>query len=59
MATPIYNELSLSFELFKKTARIEARMELAAEMRRIPRPTKQIQDLIRKLETNDELTTAK
>jgi hypothetical protein len=54
MTTPIYNKLSLSFELLKKTARIESRMELAADLRKIPKPTKQVVDLIKKLETNED-----
>lgn len=58
MTTPIYNKLSLSFELLKKTARIEARMELAADLRKIPKPTKQVVDLIKKLETNEDSNKA-
>lgn len=59
MSTPIYNTLSLSFELLKKTARLEARMELAAELRKISKPTKQVVDLIKKLETNEAPTKTK
>lgn len=58
MTTPIYNKLSLSFELLKKTARIEARMELAADLRKIPKPTKQVVDLIKKLENNEDANKA-
>lgn len=58
MTTPIYNKLSLSFELLKKTARIEARMELAADLRKIAKPTKQVVDLIKKLETNEDSNKA-
>lgn len=58
MSTPIYNNLSLSFELLKKTARLEARMELAADLRKISKPTKQVVDLIKKLEANEDVNKA-
>lgn len=50
MTTPIYDELKSTFDLMRATAKIEARNELANELRTIPKPTKQVVDLIKKLE---------
>ena len=40
-------------DLARKTARLEARLEILKELKAIPKPTKQIADLIRKFETNE------
>jgi hypothetical protein len=40
-------------DLARKTAKLEARQEVLKELKAIPKPTKQITDLIRKYE-NDE-----
>jgi hypothetical protein len=53
MATPIFDQVNATHELYKKTARLEARAELAAELRTIQKPTKQVVDIIKRLETNE------
>lgn len=52
MTEPIFTEVKATHDLYRATARIQARMELAAELRQIPKPTKQVVDLIKKLEAN-------
>lgn len=52
MQTPIFAEVNSTHELYKSTARIEARRELLAELKAIPKPTKQIVELIKKWEKN-------
>ena len=59
MNTPIFDEVSKTFELMKKTARIEARIEIAKELRQIAKPTKQVVDLIKKLEANEATNQTK
>ena len=54
MSTPIYDELKSTFELMRSTAKIEARNELAAELRQLPKPTKQVIDIIKKLEVPND-----
>jgi hypothetical protein len=39
-------------DLARKTAKFEARLELLADLKAIPKPTKQITDLIRKYEND-------
>ncbi len=51
--TPIYDEMKRMLDLARKTAKLEARREILTELKAIPKPTKQITDLIRKYE-NDE-----
>jgi hypothetical protein len=53
MATPIFDQVNATHELYKQTARLEARAELAAELRTIQKPTKQVVDIIKRLETNE------
>ena len=36
VSTPIYDEAKASFDLFLATARIEARKEVVAELRKVP-----------------------
>lgn len=50
MTTPIFDEVNKTHELYKQTARIEARQELAKELRQISKPTKQVIEIIKKLE---------
>ena len=52
MTTPVFDQVNASHELYKATARIEARRELAEELRQIQKPTKQLVDIIKRLETN-------
>jgi len=52
MITPIYDQVNAAHDLYKATARIEARRELAEELRQIQKPTKQLVDIIKRLETN-------
>jgi hypothetical protein len=59
MTNPIFDEVSKTFELMKKTARIEARIEIADDLRKIPKPTKQVVDIIKKLESNENNNQAK
>lgn len=59
MSNQIYIELADTFELMKRTARIEARIEIAKELRQIPKPTKQVVDLIKKLEVNEATNQTK
>lgn len=49
---PVFQEIKTTHDLYRATARLEARAELAAELRKIPKPTKQVVDIIKKLETN-------
>jgi hypothetical protein len=51
--TPIYDEMKRMLDLARKTAKLEARREILNELKAIPKPTKQITDLIRKYE-NDQ-----
>jgi hypothetical protein len=48
----IYDEVKAAHDLYRATARIEARRELAEELRQIQKPTKQLVDIIKRLETN-------
>lgn len=59
MTNPIFDEVYKTFELMKKTARIEARIEIADDLRKIPKPTKQVVDLIKKLESNENTNKTK
>jgi hypothetical protein len=52
MATPVFDQVNSTHDLYRTTARLEARAELAAELRKIPKPTKQLVDIIKRLETN-------
>jgi len=52
MKTPVFDEVNAAHELYKASARIEARRELAEELRQIQKPTKQLVDIIKRLETN-------
>lgn len=50
MTSPIYDEMKATLELVRATARIEARQELVAELRKIPKPTKPVKELIERYE---------
>jgi hypothetical protein len=50
--TPIYDDMKRMLDLARKTAKFEARLELLADLKAIPKPTKQITDLIRKYEND-------
>lgn len=50
MNNPIYEELKAAFDIMKATSKIEARQELADELKTIARPSKQLTDIIKKLE---------
>lgn len=52
MITPIFAEVNATHDLYKSTARIEARQEILADLRAISKPTKQILELIKKWENN-------
>jgi hypothetical protein len=52
MTTPVFDQVKATHELYKTTARLEARKELADELRKIQKPTKQVVDIIKRLETN-------
>jgi hypothetical protein len=52
MTTPVFDQVNAAHELYKASARIEARRELADELRQIQKPTKQLVDIIKRLETN-------
>ena len=51
--TPIYDEMKRMLDLARKTAKLEARQEVINELKAIPKPTKQITDLIRKFEKDE------
>lgn len=50
MNEPIYEAVKASHDIIKATARIEARAELAAELKQISKPTRQVQEIIKRLE---------
>lgn len=50
MSSPIYDGMKSLVDATRNTARIEARVELLRELKAIPKPVKQVQDLIRKYE---------
>jgi hypothetical protein len=52
MSEPIYEQVKATHDIYKATARLEARAELASELRQIQKPTKQVLDIIKRLETN-------
>jgi len=52
MSTPIYDEVKATHDLYRATARIEARQELATELKKIKKPTKQLADIIKGLESD-------
>jgi hypothetical protein len=52
MTTPVFDQVNAAHELYQATARIQARKELAEELRQIQKPTKQLVDIIKRLETN-------
>jgi hypothetical protein len=52
MTTPVFEQVNATHELYRATARLEARRELAEELRQIQKPTKQVVDIIKRLETN-------
>jgi hypothetical protein len=56
IATPIYDSMKSMLDLARKTAKLEARAEILKELKAIPKPTKQITDLIRKYESNETRT---
>lgn len=47
---PVFEEIRTTHDLYRATARLEARKELVEELRKIAKPTKQVLDLIKKLE---------
>jgi len=52
MVTPIFDQVKATHDFYRATARLEARAELAAELRQIQKPTKQVVDIIKRLESN-------
>ena len=52
MTTPVFDQVNATHELYKATARLEARKELADDLRKIAKPSKQVVDIIKRLETN-------
>lgn len=52
MTTPVFDQVNATHDLYRATARLEARKELAEELRQIQKPTKQVVELIKKLESN-------
>ena len=50
-STPIFDEVSSWREMIFATARLEARVEVAKRLRAIKKPSKQILDLIKELES--------
>jgi hypothetical protein len=52
MTTPVFDQVNAAHDLYKASARIEARRELAEELRQIQKPNKQLVDIIKRLETN-------
>lgn len=52
MSEPIYEAVKASHNIIKATSRIEARKELADELRKINKPTKQVVDIIKRLEND-------
>jgi len=52
MTTPVFDQVKSTHDLYLATARLEARKELAEELRQIQKPTKQVVDIIKRLETN-------
>ncbi len=50
--TPIYDEMRRMLDLARKTAKLEARLEILKELKAVPKPTKQLTDLIRKFEND-------
>ena len=50
--TPIYDDMKRMLDLARKTAKLEARSEILKELKAIPKPTKQITDLIRRYEND-------
>ena len=53
IATPIYDSMKSMLDLARKTARLEARAEILKELKAIPKPSKQVTDLIRKFEKDE------
>jgi hypothetical protein len=52
MSEPIFDQVNATHDLYRATARLEARRELAQELRQIQKPTKQVIDIIKRLESN-------
>jgi hypothetical protein len=52
MSEPIFEQVNATHDLYRATARLEARRELAQELRQIQKPTKQVIDIIKRLESN-------
>jgi hypothetical protein len=52
MITPIFDQVNATHDIYKATARIEARKELAEDLRKIIKPSKQVVDIIKRLESN-------
>lgn len=52
MNEPIYEAVKASHEIIRATAKVEAKAEVLSELRKIARPTKQLQDIIKRLEAN-------
>jgi hypothetical protein len=51
---PIFESVKTTHDIYKATARIEARHELATELRQIAKPTKQVIDIIKRLESSND-----
>jgi len=52
MSTPIFDQVKETHDYYRATARLEARQELAKELKKIKKPTKQVQDIIKGLESD-------
>jgi len=52
MTEPIFDQVNKTHDIYRATARLEARRELADELRKIQKPTKQVVDIIKRLESN-------
>lgn len=52
MNDPIFEAVKASHDAIRSVAKIEAREEVLAELRKVSKPTKQLVDIIKRLETN-------
>jgi len=53
MTTPIFDELNELYLATQRTAKLQAQADLAKALKDIPKPTKQVAELIRKLENGE------
>lgn len=52
LGTPVFDEVKATHDYYRATARLEARQELAKELKKIKKPTKQVADIIKGLESD-------